>query len=210
MLNIIDEFTHECLASRVSRRLKSSDVIDALSDLFILRGVPEHIRSDNGPEFVAKAVRDWIGARWCKDRLHHPGQSLGERLHREFQRAAARRASRRRDLLHTARGRDRHRELATALQHCPAAYLDRLPGSCPGGVRASAGRMAGCATPTGSAGHAQAGAKTGPKLTFKPDHQTGADHPPISTARIKRLNRGMTRSSPGDHTRIGIGVLCAV
>ena len=62
MLNIIDEFTHECLAIRVSRRLKSIDVIDTLSDLFILRGVPGHIRSDNGPEFVAKAVQEWIAA----------------------------------------------------------------------------------------------------------------------------------------------------
>src|SRR5437764_9847934 len=62
MLNIIDEFTHECLAIRVSRRLKSIDVIDVISDLFILRGVPEHIRSDNGPEFVATAVQEWIGA----------------------------------------------------------------------------------------------------------------------------------------------------
>src|SRR5204862_381003 len=53
MLNIIDEFTHECLAIRVSRRLQSIDVIDLLSHLFILRGVPAHIRSDNGPEFVA-------------------------------------------------------------------------------------------------------------------------------------------------------------
>src|ERR1700726_5209153 len=74
-----------------------------------------------------------------------------------------------------ARGRDRHRELASALQHCPAACLDRLPGSGPGGVRASARRMAGCATPPSSAGHASAGAKTRPKLTFKPDHQSGAD-----------------------------------
>jgi putative transposase len=62
LLNIIDEFTHECLAIRVSRRLKSIDVIDVLSDLFILRGVPEHIRSDNGPEFVAKGVQKWIAA----------------------------------------------------------------------------------------------------------------------------------------------------
>ena len=62
MLNIIDEFTHECLANRVSRRLNSFDVIDALSDLFILRAVAAHIRSDNGPEFVAKAVQDWIAA----------------------------------------------------------------------------------------------------------------------------------------------------
>jgi len=53
MLNIIDEFTHECLAIRIDRRLKSIDVIDVLSDLFILRGVPGHIRSDNVncPEF---------------------------------------------------------------------------------------------------------------------------------------------------------------
>src|SRR5215204_1788874 len=62
MLNIIDEFTHECLAIRVDRKLKAIDVIDALSDLFILRGVPGHIRSDNGPEFIAKAVQDWIEA----------------------------------------------------------------------------------------------------------------------------------------------------
>ena len=58
MLNIIDEFTRECLAIRVNRNLRSTDVIDVLSDLFILRGIPRHIRSDNGPEFVAKAARE--------------------------------------------------------------------------------------------------------------------------------------------------------
>jgi putative transposase len=47
MLNLIDEFTRECLAIRVDRKLRSTDVIDVLSDLFILRGVPDHIRSDN-------------------------------------------------------------------------------------------------------------------------------------------------------------------
>src|SRR5438477_128008 len=73
MLNIIDEFTHECLAIRVSRRLKSIDVIDVLSDLFILRGVPEHIRSDNGPEFVATAVQEWIGAVGAKTAYITPG-----------------------------------------------------------------------------------------------------------------------------------------
>jgi hypothetical protein len=56
-LNIIDEFTHECLAIRTDRRFKSFDVIDVLSDLFILRGVPEYIRSDNGPEFIAEAAQ---------------------------------------------------------------------------------------------------------------------------------------------------------
>ena len=74
LLNVIDEFTHECLAIRVSRQLKSIDVIDLLSDLFILRGVPEHIRSDNGPEFVAKAVQEWIGAVGAKTAYITPGR----------------------------------------------------------------------------------------------------------------------------------------
>src|SRR5829696_1110846 len=66
LLNVIDEFTHECLAIRVDRKLRALDVIDVLSDLFILRGVPGHIRSDNGPEFVAKAVQTWITAVGAK------------------------------------------------------------------------------------------------------------------------------------------------
>jgi putative transposase len=73
MLNVIDEFTRECLAIRVDRKLKSLDVIDVLSDLFILRGVPEHVRSDNGPEFIAKAVRQWIAAVGAKTAYIEPG-----------------------------------------------------------------------------------------------------------------------------------------
>jgi putative transposase len=73
MLNVIDEFTHECLAIRVSRKLKATDVIDVLSDLFILRGVPGHIRSDNGPEFVAKAVQEWVTAVGAKTAYIAPG-----------------------------------------------------------------------------------------------------------------------------------------
>ena len=57
-LNIIDEYTREALMIRVDRKLNSTDVVDALTDLFILRGAPEYIRSDNGPEFIAKKVRD--------------------------------------------------------------------------------------------------------------------------------------------------------
>ena len=73
MLNVIDEFTHECLAIRVARKLKAIDVIDVLSDLFILRGVPCHIRSDNGPEFIAKAVQEWIAAVGAKTAYIAPG-----------------------------------------------------------------------------------------------------------------------------------------
>jgi len=73
MLNVIYEFTHECLAIRVARKLKATDVIDVQSDLFILRGVPSHVRSDNGPEFVAQAVQDWIRAVGAKTAYIAPG-----------------------------------------------------------------------------------------------------------------------------------------
>jgi transposase InsO family protein len=60
MLCVVDEFTREALAIRVARKLGAADVIDVLADLFIARGVPAHIRSDQGPEFVAEAVKGWI------------------------------------------------------------------------------------------------------------------------------------------------------
>lgn len=66
MLCVVDEFTREALAIRVARRLTSSDVIDVLADLFLAHGTPTHIRSDQGPEFIAEAVKAWIagvGAR---------------------------------------------------------------------------------------------------------------------------------------------------
>ena len=72
-LNIIDEFTREALAIRVDRKLNFLDVVDALTDLFILRGPPAFIRSDNGPEFIAQKVRDWIGAVGAKTAYITPG-----------------------------------------------------------------------------------------------------------------------------------------
>jgi transposase InsO family protein len=92
MLNIVDEFSREALAIRVERRLNSNDVIDVLSDLFILRGVPAHIRSDNGPEFIAKAVQAWItgvGAQTAYITLGSPWEngyieSFNARLRDEF------------------------------------------------------------------------------------------------------------------------------
>lgn len=61
MLTMIDEYTRECLAIDVARRLRADDVLERLTELFILRGVPEYLRSDNGAEFTATAVRDWLG-----------------------------------------------------------------------------------------------------------------------------------------------------
>jgi len=56
----MDEYTRECLAIKVARKLNSMDVLDCLSNLFILRGTPGYIRSDNGSEFTAKVVREWL------------------------------------------------------------------------------------------------------------------------------------------------------
>jgi transposase InsO family protein len=60
ILAIIDEYTRECLALHVARRIRSGDVLDQLDELCLKRGLPEYIRSDNGPEFAAKAVRNWL------------------------------------------------------------------------------------------------------------------------------------------------------
>ena len=72
-LNILDEYSRECLAIRVKRKLNSTDFMDVLTDLFILRGVPAFIRPDNGPEFVAEAVRNWINAVGAKAAYIEPG-----------------------------------------------------------------------------------------------------------------------------------------
>jgi transposase InsO family protein len=73
MLNLIDEYTRECLAILVDRRITSGDVIDQLLNLFILQGIPEHIRSDNGPEFTAKAIRNWLTKLGVKTLFIEPG-----------------------------------------------------------------------------------------------------------------------------------------
>ncbi len=60
ILTIIDEYTRECLATLSQRGITSGDVIEQLFYLFIFRGTPEYVRSDNGPEFTAKAMRRWL------------------------------------------------------------------------------------------------------------------------------------------------------
>ena len=73
MLTIVDEHTRECLAIDVARRLSSEDVLERLSDLFVRRAVPKHIRSDNGSEFTAHRVRDWLARVGVKTLYIEPG-----------------------------------------------------------------------------------------------------------------------------------------
>ena len=77
-LNVVDEFSRERLAIRVARKLGAADVIDVLADLFITRGTPGFIRSANGPEFAAQAVKDWIIGVGARTAYIEPGSPWGE------------------------------------------------------------------------------------------------------------------------------------
>jgi putative transposase len=91
-LSIVDEHTRECLALKVSRSIRAEDVIDTLAELFAMRGVPGAIRSDNGPEFAAVAIRRWLSQVDVETRYIEPGspwengyaESFHSRLRDEF------------------------------------------------------------------------------------------------------------------------------
>ena len=78
-MTLIDEFTRECLAIRVARRINSFGVLETMADVMLMRGVPEHIRSDNGAEMTAKVVA-LADASWIQDPVHRTRQPLGEWL----------------------------------------------------------------------------------------------------------------------------------
>ena len=178
MLNIIDEFTHECLAIRIDRKLKSIDVIDVLSDLFVLRGVPEHIRSDNGPEFVAKTVQEWITAAGARTAYITPGspwengfiESFNARLRDElldgeifYSLAEAK------IVIESWR-----RHYNAVRPHGSLGYKPPAPEVF---VPALAGRAGGCAIPASYAARASIEAVNA--LTFKVDPSVGADQAPF-------------------------------
>ena len=73
ILNVIDEYTRECLAVKVKRHLDHEDVQECLTELFCERGVPVHLRSDNGPEFIANALREWLNKLSVKPLFIEPG-----------------------------------------------------------------------------------------------------------------------------------------
>ncbi len=92
MLNLIDESTRECLLNRPERRWSSAKVIEVLADVMVMKGVPEHIRSDNGPEFVARDLRNWLADTGAKTLYIEPGspwengycESFNSKLRDEF------------------------------------------------------------------------------------------------------------------------------
>jgi transposase InsO family protein len=73
ILNVIDEYTRECLAVKVRRHLDHEDVQECLAELFCAKGVPVHLRSDNGPEFIARMLRGWLTKLNVKPLFIEPG-----------------------------------------------------------------------------------------------------------------------------------------
>ena len=168
MLNVIDEFTRECLAIRVARKLKGADVIDVLSDLFILRGVPGHVRSDNGPEFVAKRVQSWIRAVGAKTAYIAPGSPWENGYIESFNSKLGTSCSTARSSTRSRRPRSSSRAgggTTTPFAHTPrcgyrppAPEVQLWPAAQPGQLRRPPHR----------------GAPTRHALTFDPDHLMGA------------------------------------
>ncbi len=170
ILTIIDEASRECLALTVARRLNHEDVLASLADLFVERGPPAHIRSDNGSEFIATAVQEWLGKVGVRTLYIAPGSPWGKRLQRELQRLAARRTAQWRNLLQPRRGQGADRGVAASLQHRPPAQQPGLPpAGTGGGETAIAGLRCRFAPPTPGNGGGGDDA-----LTINPDHPVGA------------------------------------
>ncbi|APT32044.1 insertion element IS407 putative 317 kDa protein [Methylobacterium phyllosphaerae] len=99
ILTLIDEHSRACLALKVARRINSIGVIEALADAVCLHGLLEHIRCDNGPEMISKALRKWVAKNGAADPEHCTPLAVGERILGELQRQAARQVSAPGDLL---------------------------------------------------------------------------------------------------------------
>ena len=166
-------------------------MIDVLSDLFILRGVPAHIRSDTGPEFVAKQVQRWIAAVGAKTAHIEPGspwengyvESFNARLRDELLNG---------EIFYSLReGPGGHRELATALQHSTPTRLARLSPTRPGGGAARLRRLARGAALTGPAHHTNRGAQANAAPTSTADHSVG----PVNSSERHDGGRGPLSAS---------------
>jgi transposase InsO family protein len=109
------------MALVVARQLRHEDVRAALADLFIARGPPAHIKSDNGAEFIANAVQAWLAQTGVKTLYIAPGSPWEHGYNESFNGSLARRTAQRRDLLQPRRGQGANQGLAAALQHRPPA-----------------------------------------------------------------------------------------
>ena len=164
MLTVIDEFTRECLAIEVARSLRHDDVLHVLADLFARHGPPDHIRSDNGSEFTAIAVREWLPRVGVKTLFIEPGSPWENGYNESFNGKLRDETAQRRDLLHPGRSQDPDRALAPALQHRQAALITRLQAAGTTDDLAADGQIALPSNRPGSL------IETGPLIRGRPPH----------------------------------------
>jgi len=144
VLTLIDEYSRKCLAIRVARRLNSYDLIETLADVMLVHGIPEHIRSDNGPEFVAKQLRKRLAGVGAKTLYIEPG-SPWENGYCESFNGKLRDECLNGEIFYSlkeAPGRDRAME--STLQHAKAALVVRLQATGASGNLTQATRAWGC------------------------------------------------------------------
>jgi putative transposase len=168
MLVVLDEFTRRCLAVVVARRLRSDDVLHCLADLFVAHGPPEHLRSDNGPEFVAQNVRQWLGRIGVKTLYIEPGspwengycESLNSKLRDELLNVEIFTTLREAQVLIEA--------WRPALQCCATAFLAWLSTPSSGSDLAATIRSAlRCAPASREAGRARPGSNLDPGIVMR-------------------------------------------
>jgi putative transposase len=127
ILPIVDEFTRECLVMLVARRLTAQDVVKALAKAAVQRGMPEHLRSDNGPEFIAEAVKVWLTKEGTKTLYIEPGSPWENAYSESFN-------SRLRDELLNGELFSSEKEAVVLLEHWRRAYNEERPHSSLGYV----------------------------------------------------------------------------
>ena len=181
LLNVVDEFTRECLAIRVGRKLSSADVIDVLADLFIARGTPGYVRSDNGPEFIATAVKGWISGVGARTAFIEPGSPWENGYVESFN-------GKLRDELLNAEVFNTLLEARVLIEQWRVHYNRVRPHSSLG-YRPPAPEVVVSGVPVLPPGAARSDRVTSAfpdpaALTFRPDHSMGAGHPTPRSASV--------------------------
>ena len=121
MLAVLDEYSRECLAIVVARSLQSDDVLETLSELFAEHGPPANIRSDNGPEFTATAVREWLRQLGVKTLFIEPGSPWENGYNESFNGTLGDEVLKREIFLFSGGGTGAHRAVAAGVQYHPTA-----------------------------------------------------------------------------------------
>ena len=119
LLTVLDEHTRECLAIVVARKIRSHDVLEVLADLFVRHGPPEYLRSDNGPEFSAKLVRQWLGRVGVETLFIEPGSPWENGYNESFNGKLRGRVVERGDLLLVGGGDRAGRAMEARVQYRP-------------------------------------------------------------------------------------------